>query len=59
MTVCWITQLVVVEEYRERGLATGLLRAIREGTDDVYGIASSHPAACLAAATAFGSKFVP
>ncbi|KAF3063906.1 hypothetical protein GL218_02569 [Daldinia childiae] len=55
MTVCWITQLVVVEEYRERGLATGLLRAMREDTDDVYGIASSHPAACLAAAKAFGT----
>ncbi|KAI0104272.1 hypothetical protein GGR51DRAFT_561081 [Nemania sp. FL0031] len=54
MTVCWITQLVVRKDYRKRGLATGLLNAIREDTDDVYGIVSSHPAACLTAARAFG-----
>ncbi|KAI1739674.1 hypothetical protein F4680DRAFT_421165 [Xylaria scruposa] len=55
MTVCWVTQLVVVKGYRERGLATSLLRALREDTDDIFGIASSQPAACLAATKAFGT----
>jgi GNAT superfamily N-acetyltransferase len=54
-TVCWITQLVVHRDYRERGLATGLLNEVKLNGDDVYGIMSSHPAACLAAAKAFGS----
>ena len=30
-TVCWMTQLVVRKEYRERGLAGGLLRMLRAG----------------------------
>lgn len=55
-TICWITQLVVHRDYRERGLAAGLLNEIRLDKDDVYGVMSSHPAACLAAAKAFGSK---
>ncbi|KAK8036668.1 Acyl-CoA N-acyltransferase [Apiospora rasikravindrae] len=53
--ICWITQLVVHKEYRERGLAGGLLRSLRGDTDEIYGIMSSHPAACLAAAKCFGS----
>ncbi|EEH39368.2 hypothetical protein PAAG_08637 [Paracoccidioides lutzii Pb01] len=53
-TVCWITQLVVDRSYRERGLASGLLREIRSNEDDIYGIMSSHPVACLAAASSFG-----
>ncbi|KAI9701611.1 MAG: hypothetical protein M1820_006382 [Bogoriella megaspora] len=56
-TICWITQLVVHKDYRRRGLATGLLNQIKQGSDDdVFGIMSSHPAACLAAAKAFGSS---
>jgi hypothetical protein len=56
-TVCWVTQLVVHADHRERGLATALLMHLKEnGNCDVYGIMSSHPAACKAAATAFGSK---
>jgi GNAT superfamily N-acetyltransferase len=55
-TICWVTQLVVHKDYRERGLATGLLSVLRKDTDDLYGIMSSHPAACLAAACAFGRK---
>lgn len=55
-TVCWITQLVVHGEYRERGLAVGLLNCLRQDGDNIYGLMSSHPAACLAAAKAFGSK---
>lgn len=56
-SVCWITQLVVHQEYRERGLAMGLLYQLRHDGDDIYGLVSSHPAACLAAAKAFGSKY--
>lgn len=52
-TVCWITQLVVSKDYRRRGLATGLLNMLRHDSDDIYGVMSSHPAACLAAANAF------
>lgn len=58
-TVCWVTQLVVKKDYRDNGLASGLLRSLRETTDDIYGIMSSHPAACLAAAKSFGSKYNP
>lgn len=56
-TVCWVTQLVVHSDFRERGLAVGLLNEIRMEGDDVFGVMSSHPAACLAAAKAFGSWF--
>ncbi|KAL2359841.1 hypothetical protein RJZ56_007310 [Blastomyces dermatitidis] len=52
--ICWITQLVVDRNYRERGLASALLRLIRLDTDDMYGIMSSHPAACMAAASSYG-----
>ena len=55
--VCWVTQLVVHSDYRLRGVASGLLNQIREDGDDIYGIASSHPAACLAAAKAFNSMY--
>ncbi|KAF2871071.1 hypothetical protein BDV95DRAFT_628954 [Massariosphaeria phaeospora] len=54
-TVCWITQLVVHRDFRERGVAATLLNQTRQQDDDIYGIMSSHPAACLAAAKAFGS----
>ena len=53
VSVCWVTQLVIHEDYRERGLATGLLNLLRENGDDLYGIMSSHPAACLAASKSF------
>ncbi|KAF2105687.1 hypothetical protein BDV96DRAFT_534778 [Lophiotrema nucula] len=52
-TICWVTQLVVHRDYRERGIAVSLLNQIREYDDDIYGLMSSHPAACLAAAKAF------
>lgn len=55
-TVCWITQLVVHGDYRERGLASSLLNCLRRDDDDIYGLMSSHPAACLAAAKACGSN---
>lgn len=55
-TICWITQLVVHRNYRERGLARGLLHELKQDSDDFYGIASSHPAACLAATRAFGRE---
>ncbi|KAI9674070.1 MAG: hypothetical protein M1822_009565 [Bathelium mastoideum] len=44
---------VVHQGYRERGLAAGLLDEIRLDGDDVYGVMSSHPAACLAASRAY------
>lgn len=55
-TVCWVTQLVVHSDFRERRLAVGLLNQLRQDDDAIYGVMSSHPAACLAAAKAFGSK---
>lgn len=55
-TVCWVTQLVVDRNYRERGLAKGLLNQLKQNDVDIYGLMSSHPAACLAAAKAFGGK---
>ena len=54
--VCWITQLVVHRNYRERGLASGLLNELKGEDIDVYGVISSHPATCLAAAKVFGSE---
>lgn len=54
--VCWITQLVVDSNYRERGLATSLLNEIRRYDDDIFGVMSSHPAACRAAARVSGSE---
>ncbi|PGH30953.1 hypothetical protein GX50_06263 [[Emmonsia] crescens] len=53
-SVCWVTQLLVDRNYRERGFASGLLRALQSEADDIYGIMSSHPVACLAAASSFG-----
>jgi len=64
MRVCWVTQLVVHRDYRERGLATHMLRMLRDNTVEsavdrndtvgVFGILSSQPAACLALARAVG-----
>ena len=54
--VCWVTQLVVDRNYRERGLAKTLLNLLKHDDNDMYGVMSSHPAACLAAAKAFGGK---
>ncbi|KZF18990.1 hypothetical protein L228DRAFT_264112 [Xylona heveae TC161] len=51
--VCWVTQLVVHADFREQGLARHLLEFLREDGDAVFGIMSSHPAACLAGARAF------
>ncbi|EEP82640.1 predicted protein [Uncinocarpus reesii 1704] len=53
-SICWITQLVVHRNYRGRGLASGLLGSLLMHPDDVYGIMSSHPFACLAAARSLG-----
>ncbi|KAJ7453084.1 hypothetical protein FB451DRAFT_1354284 [Mycena latifolia] len=47
--VCWITQLVVSKGHRRKGIATMLLRLLRNcGEYDAFGLASSHPAACIA-----------
>ncbi|KKZ62908.1 hypothetical protein EMCG_02753 [[Emmonsia] crescens] len=42
-----------VGNYHESGFASGLLKALRSEADDIYGIMSSHPVACLAAASSF------
>ncbi|TAQ84988.1 hypothetical protein B7494_g6696 [Chlorociboria aeruginascens] len=55
-SVCWVTQLVVDRNYRERGLAKGLLNQLKRNDIDIYGLMSSHPAACLASAKAFGDS---
>jgi len=58
--VCWVTQLVVHCDYRERRLATGLLQKLRRNDDDeIFGIMSSHPAACMAASKAFAEFAFP
>ncbi|KAM0438519.1 hypothetical protein ACHAPT_001268 [Fusarium lateritium] len=54
--VCWVTQLVVHKNYRSNGIASILLRMAMAESDDVYGIMSSHPHACMAAASSFGGR---
>ncbi|CZR67903.1 uncharacterized protein PAC_17802 [Phialocephala subalpina] len=56
ITVLLVTLLVVDRDYRERGLAKGLLNQLKKDGVDLYGLMSSHPAACLAAAKAFGDS---
>ncbi|KIW39876.1 uncharacterized protein PV06_08448 [Exophiala oligosperma] len=53
--VCWVTQLVVHTKFRGRSLAVSLVNFLRQPDDNIYGIMSSHPLACLAAAKAFRS----
>ncbi|KAH8743623.1 hypothetical protein F5883DRAFT_592349 [Diaporthe sp. PMI_573] len=52
--VCWVTQLVVHSDYRERRLASSLLSALIDNDDDILGIMSSHPAACKALVKSVG-----
>lgn len=40
------------------GLAQCLLNTLRNDEDGIYGIISSHPAACMAAAKSFGSTCI-
>lgn len=47
-TVCWITQLVVRKDQRDRGIATFLLKQVRSPEHTAFGLVSSHPVACLA-----------
>src|SRR4051812_15470755 len=54
-TACWITELVIHRDHRRQGLATMLLRELK-GHGDIFGITGYHPAACMAARTAFSSK---
>lgn len=58
-TVLWVTQLVVHKAYRSRGIATMLLKLLITRQYDVYGIASSHAHACMAAVHAFSSHYSP
>lgn len=50
---------MVDKAHRGKGLASGLLRTLREDGDDMYGVMSSHPHASLAAAKSFGCKCDP
>jgi GNAT superfamily N-acetyltransferase len=54
--ICWVTQLCVAPEYRGQKLATRILRELREGVGERgdLGILSSHPAAIMAALSAWG-----
>ncbi|EUC41318.1 hypothetical protein COCMIDRAFT_106489 [Bipolaris oryzae ATCC 44560] len=52
--ICWVTQLCVGSQWRRRGLATELLRRLREDGDYAFGILSSHPAAIMAGLRAWG-----
>ncbi|KAF1972577.1 hypothetical protein BU23DRAFT_534905 [Bimuria novae-zelandiae CBS 107.79] len=55
-TVCWVTQLCVKKAHRKRGLATEILRRVKDkvGGADFFGILGSHPAAIMGACRAFG-----
>ncbi|OAA68081.1 Acyl-CoA N-acyltransferase [Niveomyces insectorum RCEF 264] len=57
--VCWVTQLVVHRDYRERRLATRLLEKLRKNEDEIFGIMSSHPAACMALSNACTNIALP
>ena len=56
--VCWVTQLIVHQDYCKYGLASGLLQFLHLDADDnmygYYGIMSSHPAVCMVAMSALG-----
>lgn len=49
--VCWITQMVVHRNFRGVGIATRLLNKLKTGSDALFGIISSHPAALVALST--------
>lgn len=55
--VCWVTQLVVHRDFRQRRLATRLLEKLRKRDDEIFGIMSSHPAALMAISKACGGKY--
>lgn len=46
--VCWITQVVVHQDFRGLGIATRLFNKLKTDGDAVFGIISSHPAALMA-----------
>ncbi|OJJ80737.1 uncharacterized protein ASPGLDRAFT_1501590 [Aspergillus glaucus CBS 516.65] len=53
--ICWVTQLLVHKNYRQRGLATDILACLKSNKiSDSYGIMSSHPASIMATASSFG-----
>ena len=56
-TICWVTQLVVHPRHRSQGLATRLLSSLRHLDDTIYGLASTHAHACMAAAKAFAGAY--
>ncbi|KZV95722.1 hypothetical protein EXIGLDRAFT_671862 [Exidia glandulosa HHB12029] len=56
-SVCWVTQLVVHTEFRRQRVASFMLNMLKhDAFPDVvaFGLASSHPAACMTLATLSG-----
>lgn len=57
--ICWVTQLVVRSDLRRQGIATTMLRELRDhekGSTTCFGILSSHPAAILAFTKVFADR---
>jgi len=55
--ICWITQLVVSVDHRRKGIATEMLRLLRaQALATSMGLASSHPAACMALAKSCNAR---
>lgn len=54
--VCWVTQLVTNTKYRCLGVATRNLLQLRSSKFTMYGLVSSHIAACITLAKCCGSE---
>ncbi|KAH9216827.1 hypothetical protein DL95DRAFT_362868 [Leptodontidium sp. 2 PMI_412] len=54
-SILWVTQLCVHLEYRNEGIAKGLLSALNTNEDYAIGILSSHPFSISAVARVFGN----
>ncbi|KAK3298806.1 uncharacterized protein B0H64DRAFT_386252 [Chaetomium fimeti] len=59
MQVCWVTQLVVHRDHRQRRLATRIIEKVRKTEDEIFGIISAHPAACMAMSKACADTSFP
>ncbi|KZV99496.1 hypothetical protein EXIGLDRAFT_831438 [Exidia glandulosa HHB12029] len=56
-SICWVTQLVVHTEFRRRRVASFMLNMLKHDAFPnavAFGLASSHPAACMALASLSG-----
>lgn len=57
--VCWITQIVVDQNYRGLKIATRLLEKLKSDKDVLFGIIASHPAALMALAKTAAGNHTP